>query len=226
MCNPIDESRIRGKVAEMVSKGKVFTAFDVTQELRNAFSDFSERHKVVRGIIHNMFSMGGFSSLETDYDKTYTILSINGQDVDVCVFHPVDASPEDHPLVKKETFKSIFDKLSDSFLNTDTQSIKPSFGGGKVIADAVRNLAKQNSETEEVFVTSDNRLQIPKKILNVVGDLNEYDILLGGVRIKAKKNKDGRVRLGDTALSVFGTPIPESFYVSVDQNTKEIVISV
>lgn len=172
MCDAISADRIQSKVDEFVSLSKVFTAFDITTALRQEFSDFTERHRGVRRMIHRMFIPG--------YERTAAQLSINGTPTDVLVYHPEGVDASTHPMAIASTAQTVADATAG-------------------VAPAASVTSSASPDAAAIPLTKENRLQIPKQFTDKVqGD--SVTVTFGGKLISCTKNKDGRVRISAANL--------------------------
>ena len=188
MCNSVDSDRIQNKVAEFVAEGKVFTAFDVTKALRSEFPDFEERHRGVRRVVRST-QMDG-------YDSAGVNLVVAGDKAYAIAYFPTGKAATDHPLAI---------------------AVDPSVKGATdTIADAIASVSTDGS-TPVLFKTKDDRIQLPKYILDKFPSATVQVNLKGNVLIYTK-NKDGRVR-------VMATDSQPSYTVSFDDARQEVVLS-
>lgn len=199
MCDQVSYDRIKDAVTFLVSTGQPFTAFDVTKHLRNLYTDFQERHKTVRTIIHSMFSNDELCG----YVRTLTSLKVPNGNVDAFVFHPAMTDPSVYPLTDKTFIPSVG-------APTGVVSLDDS------IADPP--LFILDNPTEKVTLTSDNRLHIPKRLLDMV-TTPTIDIQINGQVFVYNRNADGRVRL------TCKNPAKRTFDVAFDPKQQAIVIT-
>jgi len=166
MCNVMVAQSIVEVLEKKVSNGDVFTAFDVTQEVRAAVND-TVLHKDVRIIVFNKFLQGQIGN----YNRDACTLNISGSPV-ALVYYPDDKSVTDHPLVDS-SIVSDFDDDDD-----DDDDIDDSF-----------------SDPDVVEMTAEGRINIPKKKLDKVTPIGgSYDFMISGQLECRSTNSDGRIR--------------------------------
>jgi hypothetical protein len=225
MCDAISRQRIEDAFTNFINGEKVFTAFDITKDLRDTYSDFRERHRVVRNMIHSLYESGSY-----DYDRTLTVLTVNGTDVQAFVYHPTNVLAGTHSAVNQgvildddndggDVINSV-DPRSASDLKKLFNSVNPSASDLETLKDVVNSLFSSSDDTTTVELTSGKRLQIPKHILDKVGG-DTVTVKVGGDTIFANRNKDGRVRIGFNYLAPLNK---DKFNISIDTVSKEIVI--
>ena len=189
MCDQTDYDRIVQALTELINKESVFTTFDVTNALR-ALGDFNESHRTVRNVIHERFNSD--ASEFVLYNRTRTPLDIGGREIEVLVFHPTGSPSTDHPLAKKV----------NSFAGTASPFTGKVSGSGSGVTASI---------------TKDHRLQIPKSILDAVGQ-DTVTVQVGNQTTQYVRNNDGRVRV------TFINPTKTDYRVSLDPQTNAIVI--
>lgn len=186
-----DRMRIETEVQEKVGNCEVFTAFDVTKALRSKYSDFTERHKAVRSVVHEIFENGDI----VDYNRTRTNLNVKGNDIAVFVFHPANID------------------ISQYTLTEPAATPKP-----VNVAKVAPAAASVVASTKEAIatLTDNNRLQIPKSVLDTLGTPT-VTVKVNGTKMTYNRNKDGRVRVK------VNNPVKTSYKVTVDNG--EVVLS-
>lgn len=77
---------VRNVVDEKVAQNVIFTAYDITKELRTGGSDV--RHYVVKPLVHDLFASGGMQG----YSRTTQMVKGNV----ACVFHSLNDDPANY----------------------------------------------------------------------------------------------------------------------------------
>jgi hypothetical protein len=168
MCTTATASLIVETIEKFCQDDDVFTAFDITKEVR---AKTSERisHNDVRRIVVNELAPNA------DYDKDLCVLNVPSNPT-ALVYFPDGKSATDHPLVSAGT---VVDDGTDVDDDDDDEE------------DDNNDLAD-----DEYELTSEGRVEIPKTILTqVTANAGSYDILVKGSLKCVTPNADGRVRV-------------------------------
>lgn len=99
-------------VNQFVSEDKVFSAYDVTKEIRKSGD---ARHYDVKGKVHGLYMSGQLGN--NLYSRELIVLDLGDDDADVFVYFPHSKSAYDHPLAKKDTVQVTVD-------NDDTDGVQ------------------------------------------------------------------------------------------------------
>jgi len=195
---------------------EVFSAFDITKEVRTREGGHVATHDRIKSFVHQAFRG---MEMPTSYRQTLITLATTAGDFQAFVYHPDCASAYDHPLAKKQTVQvTIPDGLDDS---GDTVPA-PDFGSDDGDVDDSEPSPSTDSVVVEVTV-SEQRINIPKKILNKVPvpSTGKYRFNGdGGKTIFRSPNEDGRIRI---AASFLGSK--SKYSVTVDSDNRSINIS-
>lgn len=89
--NSDDKKNIEDIVVEMIDAGKLFTAYDVTQEARNR--GIFKCHNVIKKIVHEMFK----NEEMPNYIKG--TIQIDGKITNPIVYHPIGTDSDDYFLL-------------------------------------------------------------------------------------------------------------------------------
>ena len=173
MCNVLVASSIVEVLEQMITDRKVFTAFDVTKEVRQAISD-TVLHKDVRQIINNEFQTREMQDYSRELHTLNIANQISGSNPSALVYFPDGKCAADHPLV---------DEVSTEEDEEDDNTI--------VDGDDI------------VKITDDGRINIPKKMLNQISPTGgSYDFMINGDLHCRSRNADGRIRLTTNGTSL------------------------
>ncbi len=100
---------VRDVIGQFVSEDKVFSAFDITEEIRKSGD---ARHYDVKSIVHNLYLNGQLGN--NTYNRQVIVLDCGDDDYDVWVYFPFTKSAYDHPLAKKQTIQVPVDTDEDT----------------------------------------------------------------------------------------------------------------
>lgn len=193
MCTAIERAMVKGEVQDLISKGAMFTGFDVTRILRIA--DPNVKHFIVKEAINDLFEDGEFDH----YDRT--LVNIPGVKTAVWVYHDSNDTPYSYDhlwLIKSQTVAI-------------TQQAK------QAITKPSNVITISDYELGEV--TGEGRLNLGPFVLSWInvcpGDLisltlsPHHELLLkkGKSNLKTYRvDKDYRIRISDRYLRFIGNP--------------------
>jgi len=184
-------------VEEFVKLEKMFTAYDVTQEVRKRADEQVDYHSEIKRVVH-----GGFDWVKAGYQSTLITLNVP-QNPQAFVYHPLGTDPMAYPLAVEDSVDDSSDDSDDDDKSVLTQPL-------------IRRLCK---------VTSERRLNIPKRVLlQVQCDGGSYDISVnnGGVFCKKPTTLDSRVRLSSPSLG--DAQVGDKFKVYADTNRNVVLV--
>jgi len=166
MCNVLVADSIIKALELKVQNGEVFTAFDITKEVRNSSAD-KVPHRDVRNIIINELATGGMPN----YDRELCTLDKISSSPEAFVYFPDGKSAQDHKDVSS----------TDNTDNTDSDPDD----------EDVVDLGN-----DEYPTTKEGRVQIPRKLLAQVNcSCGSYDVLICGTPKSAIQDARGDVRV-------------------------------
>lgn len=108
MSTSVAASVVEEVIALFVSEDRVFSAFDVTKEIRKSGI---VRHYDVKGIVHGLYMAGQLGN--NLYSRELVVFDLGTDDADVFVYFPHTKSAYDHPLAKKDTVQVAVDSDDD-----------------------------------------------------------------------------------------------------------------
>jgi hypothetical protein len=172
--------KVQAVLVILTGKNAVFTAFDITKQLRNGNAGMDIPHLDVKEMVFEEWK----NTFCDEYESTLTELTI-GQHA--YVYHPETVSPLTHPLaVKPDTDTDDSDLTVESRLNISKPLLSPlNLSAGKLVNVAVDNGVMALTPTTDpagktLVVNADGRLRIGEKMLtSAFGQLHtKYDIAL------------------------------------------------
>lgn len=157
MCDEKLQLAIRNKFHLWVLQGRVFTAFDITQELRKALPNVNIYHRDVQDVIYQERSCPKLSSVWLAIP-----LMVDGKRVYANVYYPRGEQPEYHPLaenhIPNEHDMNDADDVIDDVL---------------IAMDNVTGPEDSYIDSDDVIVfvmpTKENRVTIPMDIVREMG---------------------------------------------------------
>jgi len=197
MCTATIAQNILDALQARINNSSVFSAFDVTTDVRDGMGE-RVSHKDVRRIVSREFGTGQFPGY---YNKEVIQLDIMDKP-NVGVYYPDGKSASDHPKALKQA-------VTPSSVPVSSGSSKSKMGG--------------NTKDGHEYVckaTAEGRVNIPMTVLKQAHfQGGNYDIYFQGNIIYKKPNTDGRLRIVKSELGGGDT-----FRISVDSPTSNILI--
>lgn len=188
MCTIVATHPMIGTVLnEMIQSGKMFTAFDVTKEVRQRVGrNVNIRHGDVQQFVHaNFLDMDGV--FPSDYNREVTHLA-NG--ATPFLYYPVASNPADYlnggqaPAVD---------------LNSQLQNVlKPA--ANPTTDNTINSIFSSDEEVR--VVTQENRVNVPKNLLDKITMVSgSYDVSIdGNTKFVTPTEADNRVRVTVTSV--------------------------
>lgn len=207
MCTATIAQSILTALSARQKNGSVFTAYDVTKDVRDGTKE-NIKHKEVQEIVHAEWNNAQFIAGYNRNDMV-KLDKLAGSPWAI-IYYPNGKSPSDHPLV------------------TDTSNPAPianpipatSAPIGPAPAPSTPHLGGQVEDGDDIIcsITTEGRIEIPGKLLsqvNVVG--GTYDVKFSSSTIYKTPNSKGRLRIHNSELGNGDT-----FRVSVDVDANTI----
>lgn len=208
-------------LTEMVGKGQIFTAYDVTKAAKEKTAGVDPkvrpniRHRDVREFVHAEFSATMFGG---DYSRTDIELNVPGNPRVIC-YHPDTQDPLDHPKALKPSMVNTPSNVDGYGTVLPPVAPVPAY----VVAAMA---AKPVVDDDEVIVkvNADNRLCVPKRLLTQIKTQSgSFDLIVGGDLVPRPMDADGRVRIPLAILRKAGTG--DQFRISVDTAKNTISVN-
>jgi hypothetical protein len=203
MCDSMTVSAVLEVVNDFVKQEKMFTAYDVTKEVRKKAGEQVDYHREIRRVVH-----GGFDWIQAGYQSTSILLNVPGNPR-VLLYHPLGTDPNDfHLALQDDTDDDLDSDVLDGD-NTDSTQVAQ---------------APKSSVSKICKVTSEGRLNIPKKVLLKMQDDNgSFDISVNGTLVCRKATDwDFRIRLNSSVLG--GAKVGDGFNISADIDKNIIIV--
>ena len=168
MCNVMVANSIIVVLDRMIQNGEVFTAFDVTKEVRNSSTD-KVSHRDVRNIIRNEFQTGQMSG----YNQELHTLDVSGNP-QAFVYFPDGKSAQDHSLVDE-----VSDNLDDDENDDEEDVIRKTKEGRINIPRKILDKVQPVGDSYDFMVngklicrkaTKKNRIRFSLAELGISGD--------------------------------------------------------
>lgn len=207
MCTATIAQSILDALSARQKNGSVFTAYDVTKDVRDGTQE-NIKHKEVQDIVHAEWNQVQFIAGYNRNDMV-KLDKLVGSPWAI-IYYPDGKSPSDHPLV------------------TDTSNPAPTVNPIPATSAPIASVPKtttpklggQVKDGDDFIcsITTEGRIEIPGKLLsqaNVVG--GTYDVKFSGSAIYKAPNSEGRLRIHKSELGNGDT-----FRVSVDVDSNTI----
>lgn len=182
------QDKVVALIAILTGQNAVFTAFDITKQLRIENPTMDIPHREVRDIVLQEWK----NTFCDEYESTLTELSVGS---DAFVYHPETVSPSTHPLAVQPLMGSGFggddmeedsDLTVEKRLNVSKEFLRPmNLTAGKLVKVSTTNgvmsiVATTDPSGETVVVNADGRLRLGEKMLTrAFGQLHtKYNIAL------------------------------------------------
>lgn len=213
-------------LTDMVNKGQIFTAYDVTQAARDKTAGMDPaqrpniRHREVRDFVHSEFVSTMFGGT---YSRSDIELNVAGNPRVIC-YHPDGKDPLDHP-------KALKPSMVNTPANVDgpgtSVPVVPPLGPipPYVSAAQAASTAPVAGDGEVIVkMNADNRLCVPKRLLTQIKTQSgSFDLIVGGDLVARNQDADGRVRIPLSILRKAGTG--DQFRISVDTTKNTISVN-
>lgn len=184
MCTATIAQEILNALQTRIDNGSVFTAFDVTTDVRDSTRD-RIKHRDVRRIVHEEYQTGHFPD---NYNR------VDGVELDVpssplvIVYYPDGKSASDHPKALHATAPQTASQTATSF----PPSVAPTTKQGGHVKDGDSFICTQ---------TSKGVINIPQDIVDkalIIG--GTYDLSINGEIVYKKPDGKGRLRISSSRL--------------------------
>lgn len=180
MCSSQTANLIVEVLSEKMNNNEIFTAFDVTKEVRSRTSE-TVLHRDVRRILSNYLSIG--------YNKELCVLNVSGNP-QAFVYYPDSKSFNDYPLVLKDDEEDNDETDEDNeedivSINIDgrvnvpkkvLKSINPVGGSYDILVNGSLISKKPNSDGRVRFSTKDSGITTSKVKIIVDSNKNVIEV--------------------------------------------------
>lgn len=201
-------------LGQMMLDRVIFTAFDVTQKVRETVGeDTIIEHRDVRAIVHNEYSTAAMP----DYSQAGMIeLNVSGNP-QVIVYYPHDLSPYDHPkAIQPKPAGVVLPPDPDPTDGDSTDTVNTPTQGGADLQDDGSVICS---------FTTEDRINVPKSLLRKVNPTGgSYDFTTAKGDFVRGTNSDSRVRLSKAELQSYGINT-DTVRISADETTDKISVS-
>lgn len=203
MCTATVAQEILDALQARIDNGSVFTAFDVTTDVRDSTRD-RIKHRDVRRIVHEEYQTGQFPD---NYNR------VDGVELDVpssplvIVYYPDGKSASDHPKALRATAPQTATVGPPSV----SQTTAPVTKQGGHIKDGDGFICTE---------TAKGVINIPDAIVKgVTPSGGTYDIIIGGSTVYKAPDGQGRLRISSSILGG-----GSKFKLTVNTNNNTIVV--